>query len=558
MNALPSETFGHQYTWNKSDLFFGLMQGIALLCVICQICIEAHSDNLNCVALVVASSSLVIQYLWRSKAAIDYPNSSLALLGLCVTTQFAALVAQTLSWTPFIAMLRWPLFTFSVLAAVLVLAVFTHWVYRHLAFTNSLTASIANNVLAPIGAFTAPPAHTLWIMGGIGMVAMLSSGVATGDVGGKAFQALSFLAYIPFMIFLYHRLYGNSYCNMKKQGPLLIAFTISLMMVAMARNARQVMVTGPVQICLILLIYFLQDPAPITKRTITRLLTAAAAIAIAIALFTDVAIAMVITRDKLQNLTPLERIKDSVEVWMDRPRLKRYQEAFFNSAEFLRYDEAYLANPVLSRFSETKFHDNNIYFSSTVNESEHKELVQLSKDKLLNILPQPVLDALDIDLQKNSYSFTFGDFNRYLREGPNDTLGGFVTSSIWGHIIALFGLEWAAPVVVILLMFSYVMLDSYSRRGRGFDVAPMAMCSTWAVFINGLSGDSLIYNIGFYVRDFPQRLMLYLIVYAGVKYGLMLFKQQDGHEEVFSWWDRVARKLRSAPLGITRGSKRKS
>lgn len=515
-----------RFTWNKSDLFFGLMQTIGLLCTVCQWMIDPHIENLNCVVLVLLSSSLVIQYLWRSKAPIDHPLSSLALLGMCVTTQYAALVAQTLDWTSFTALLRWPQTTFLVLAMVQVLAVGTHWVHRHLAATRAMSDGLAQQVLAPLGALSVPPINTLWIMTAIGLVAMATArGTATGDVGGKALHAFSFLAYMPFLILLYHRRLGDAYCDMKKQGPLILAYMALLVLVAMARNGRQLLAIGPVQAGLIFLVYFLHDPTPITTRTIRRLAALVAVVTIGIVLFADLAVAMVINRDKVAILQPRELIEETIKTLADRPRLQQYRQAAQDGAEFKRYDEAYLDNPVIARFSETKFHDNNIHIATRTSNAERRAIWQLTEDKVLAILPQPLLDAMDLKVDKNELMFTFADYNRYLTEGPDGTLGGYATGSMWGHIIALFGLAWAPLVVVLTLLPSYVILDGFSRRGQGFDVAPMAMCSTWVIFIYGLGGDSLVYNIGFYLRDFPQRLLLYMLVYASVRYTLMLFQK---------------------------------
>ncbi|MES2091917.1 MAG: hypothetical protein V4532_18340 [Pseudomonadota bacterium] len=245
------------FTWTKSDLFFGLLQALCLLCVVCQVCIDSSVDNLNCVALVALSSSLVFQYLWRSGAPRDYPISSLAVLGLCVTTQYAALVAQTLGWTSFIQLLRWPVVTFGVLAAVQVLAVGTHWVHRHLALTKSISKIIATKVLTPMGALSVPPIGTIWLMALLGAISTATAGgIATGDVGGKAFQALAFMTYMPFLIPIYHRRYGQAYCDIKKQAPLLLAYVALLVLIAMVRNSRQLMAIGPVQAGLLFLSRF--------------------------------------------------------------------------------------------------------------------------------------------------------------------------------------------------------------------------------------------------------------------------------------------------------------
>lgn len=506
----------HLYTspsWTKGDLFFGLLQAFCLACGFLQVLIDSRAENLNCVALVVVSSSLVIQYLWRSGCAKDYPISSLAILGLCVTTQYAALLAQTAGWISFIELLRWPLTTFTVLAVVQIVAISAHWVYKSLAVTNAMTDFMATRLLAPIGALSVPPVNAIWAMSALGVFALATGGAATGDVGGKAFQAFNFLAYMPFLILIYHRQYGNNYCDIKKQGILLMAYVGLLVVVAVALNARQFMAIGPVQACLIFLVYFLKDPTPITKRTITKLVVLAGTLSLAVAMFADVSIAMVINRDKRDTLGARELIEETIKTLGDRAKIEQYKQGAYDFSEYKRYDETYLSNAMMARFSETKFHDNNIHFSTLISEFERSDLLNFTLDKILSILPQPVLDAFDIKIDKNGVFFSFGDFYRYLNEGP-DTLGGFAVGSLWAHLIALFGLSFF-PIVVFLILFpTFVVLDAFSRKGKTLVVAPVVMCSTWVIFSYALGGESLAWKIGFYFRDFPQKLFLYLLVYG--------------------------------------------
>lgn len=508
--------------WTKGDLFFGLLQALCLGCGFLQVLIDPRPDNLNCVALVVASSTLVIQYLWRSGCAADYPISSLAILGLCVTTQYAALVAQTLGWISFIELLRWPLTTFGVLAVVQVVAVFAHWVYKGLAVTNAMTDVIARHLLAPVGTLSVPPVNAIWAMSILGVIALAKGGAATGDVGGKAFQALNFLAYMPFLIPIYHRQHGAAYCDMKRHGPVLMAYVGLLVVVAVALNARQFMAIGPVQTCLIFLVYFLKDPTPITRKTIAKLALIAGTLSVAVALFADVSIAMVINRDKRDTLGARELIMATIQTLGDREKIEQYKRGAYDFADYKRYDETYLSNAMMARFSETKFHDNNIYFSTLMSDFERQDLWNFTIDKALSILPQPMLDSLDIKIDKNGVFYSFGDFYRYLNEGP-DTLGGFAVGSLWAHLIALFGLS-LFPVVVFLIIFpTYVFLDAFSRRGPRLDVAPVVMCSTWVIFSYALGGESLAWKFGFYVRDFPQKVILYLLLYGAYRQCVIFF-----------------------------------
>lgn len=510
-------------SWDHRDLFFGLLQGLCLLCAGLQVFIDSSTENLSCVAMVAASSCLLFHYLWRSGATVDYPLSSLAMLGLCVSTQYAALIAQTSGWISFIHLLKWPVTTFSVLATVQVVAVASHWTYKNLAAPNTASALTCRHVLTPMGAMSAPPVHALWIMAVLGGYA-LSKGmvVATGDVGGKAFQAVNFMAYMPFLIPLYYRRHGAGYCNIKVHGPALLAYAGLMIVIAMARNARQYMVIGPLQVALIFLVYLLQNPQPITRRTLTRLTALAIGAVIAVLAMTDLATAMLLTREKRDTVGSVELVKETLMALTDRDKLAERRQSDMDQATYKRYDEAYLSNPMLARFSETKFHDNHIQDATVMSRMEKADLENLTRDKLLAILPQPILDAMDIKLDKDVLAFSFGDFYRYLNEGPEGTLGGFATGSVWAHIIGLFGLDWFPVITALIFLPSFMLLDCFNRRGGNFDIAPVMMCSTWVIFSFALGGESLAFKVNFYLRDLPQKLIIYVLVLGAIKHGLNL------------------------------------
>ncbi|MBI5924580.1 MAG: hypothetical protein HY836_03200 [Aquabacterium sp.] len=511
--------------WTRKDLCFALLQLGALCAFVIQLLISADPVNLECVGWVVISSSLVFQYLWRSNSPEQYPVSALALLGLCVTTVYAALLAQSVDGAPLIELLRWPQTTFRVLAAVLFLSVLGHWIYRHLAAPQAGAQRITRLVHRPLKIVAIPSVHMIWLMSGVGAYALATGGgVATGDVGGKAFQALNFLAYMPFLIPIYHRQYGARYCTMKTQGPLIAGYVALLCVIGMALNARQLMVIGPVQALLMYLVYAWRDERPVTRSTVKWLLVSAVSLMIAIAMFAQLATAMVLVRDKRDTLKPWELIKETVTTLTDSARMAQYRQDALLDARYKVFDETYLSNPVMARFSETKFHDNTIYFGTRLTDRDRSELWDATIDKSLAILPQNLLDALEIRVEKDDYAFSFGDYYRYLNEGLDNTLGGFSVGSVWAHLLGLFGIEWFPVVVLLLVIPSSMYLDSFVTREQGVvNIAPVIMCSAWSLFSYALGSESLAWKIGFYLRDIPQKMLLYTVMYLIIMWGTQLF-----------------------------------
>jgi len=66
-------------------------------------------------------------------------------------------------------------------------------------------------------------------------------------------------------------------------------------------------------------------------------------------------------------------------------------------------------------------------------------------------------------------------------------------------------------------------LDSFSRKGRGFDVAPVLICSAWATFLYALAGESAVGKVAYLLRDLPQKVLMYALLYWCIRQGLALF-----------------------------------
>ncbi|MDO9235711.1 MAG: hypothetical protein Q7U28_06710 [Aquabacterium sp.] len=496
---------------NKADLLFGVLQLLCLLSIGAQVLIDYRYDNVISVTMVGLSTSALIQYLWRSGAAITHPVSSLALFGMCITSQFASLLIQTFDGQPFVQLLRNPVLTFFVLAVVHAVGILTHWAYRHLAAFQGFTQGIAKHVLSPLNVHAVPDTLTVWLLSLVGQYAFLSGQVEMGDSGGKFIAALAFLMWMPFLIPLYHKLYGEAYCSIKKQMPLILAYAFFIATVAIVKNFRQVMFIGPLQGVIIYFIYCLRDPTPVTLGTVKKLIAAFLGGLVLIWAVTDLATAMVLVRDKRDKASAREMIEETIKAVADKTEIRKYREAKDLDAVVAMYDEAYLHNPVLARFSETKFHDNMLFYSDALTDAQRTEILELSMLRTVLLLPQDLLDALDIKLDKSKYIYSMGDV--YINMNHGAEMGSFVTGSVWADMYAMSGV-WFPFTCALLFWFAYVVFDAMSRfDGRHF-ISPAALCTSWPIFIYGLGGESFSAKVGLLIREIPQRLLLYALCYA--------------------------------------------
>jgi hypothetical protein len=489
-------------------LFLGSMQVILLICAVLQLCIDSHYENLLPTAMVVVTSSLMVQYLRVSAAMTTHPVSSLALIGLTVSSQFGALLTQTLDGEAFTHLLRAPVLTFSMLASVHLVAIGSHWVYRHFSPLNDTSRFIANKVVSPMGGHAIPPVLVVWILGLIGLGATASGNGNFGDVGGKFIAGLFFLVWMPFLIPIYTGIQGQRYADMKKQLPMIVLFAAVIVAIALIKNFRAMMFVGPFQLAMVYLMHTCMVPTPVTRKMLKSVVGLILVLALAVSSLSDLMMAMEIARAKRETAKPKEVLEETYKNFNDKDMLSRYRQTKEMASVLQLYDENYLHNPMLARFTETKFHDNMMYFADRMNDSERDEIIYNLGVRLVSILPQNVLDLLEIKLKKEKYVYSMGDLYLSLQTGGN--LGSYVTGSIWADCYVVAG-AWFPVLVSVLMTLIFMVLDALGRFGPGLYISPVVTCTVWHIYLYGMGGDSLSFKVTQLVRDLPQKVILYTL-----------------------------------------------
>lgn len=491
---------------------------LALVCVLCfclQLFMFDEPDNLVCVTLAVVGGLSVAFYLWSSRPFDDAPLSTLAILGLCITSYMAGLVSQTVQGDEFTRYLRTPIWTFSVLLVVQWVTMVTHYAYRKFRPFYGARNALAVGVWSRLGAHETPKPMALWLLGGVGLASMLKGGASMGDASGKALEAMTFMVWMPFLILVFQRVYGEGYASFKKQLPLVLLYASLIFMLGMALNVRQFMLIGPVTAMLLYMMVAVRDPSPMPGRSMSKVFVMLVLGAAAVSMMADLATAMAVVRDKRDNASKLEFIEETYLAFQNKSGLQAYRDQGSVSALAGSYDETYLSNPVLNRFSETKFHDNMLFFSSSFSDADREEVIRQNKTKLLMVLPQPVLDALEIDLKKYLNQYSLGDV--YVNAATGSPLGGFITGSIWADAWVIFDV-FAPFVLAVMFILIFIVLDSMSRLEPGFFISPVGLCMAWTIFLYGMGGESFAIKGAMYLRDIPQKMLLYVLLYQSLKF----------------------------------------
>ena len=517
------------------DFVGGSLQWAGFVSCLLQIGIDFSPENALVSILAFITSTLTFQYIFRSKAYRDYPLSSLSLLGLCVTTQYGSLLSQTIGWTPLIANLRNARYTFCVLSAYQITALLSHQTYRSIASTLSIRQFLATRVFQPLGVFEIPSPGNCWTIGIIGFLATIVAHPSSdSELASRAIWGLGFLTWLPFILPALYQRYGDDYCSIRKQAIGLGVYVICICVTALAFNWRFLLFAGLVTTVLLYLVIYLQDQRLLRVSHIRNLAFIGVVGYFSTGLAANVVTAMEIAREHRERSTPIEMIEETLAAMQDFDKLKAFEDRKIRQSSFERYDETYVANPLFSRFVETKFDDNMFYFIEHLSNREERMATEEISERLWAILPEPVLKLIDPSRSKDVLTYSMGDFWAVLRTGGS--LGGFKTGSMFADGVAIFGEVGFAVVYFFICILIFALWDSLSlpRKDNPPEISALAMLLTWRLFQYSISGESIASVITFPVRGFLQSIGLYLIAYWLSRAAFGCYRPNDPGKRVIS------------------------
>lgn len=493
-----------------SKLINSTLLCLLLIAFIAQIIIDFSTDNIATSCIIFTSVLISLLYFRWSMALVTHPLSSFAIFGFCVTSQLGALLAQSASWVAVSDNLRQPFITFSLLAMYQFVALSAHALYRMVTSTSSYKLGLVRNAFQFLGVYTTPSVVNLWFIGGIGVFSLLLSYVS------PVAQGLSFLAWAPFLIPIYSQQIGSMYCNAKKNYLFLVFFTALIALMAMAFNARGMMLAGLATVLLLFLLVGMRSAKVVTA---SMLLKFGMVSLLGLALSwpaSNMVTAMVIARKDKFKVPITQMVTKTIDNFLDPEKLADYNKEVVVKDLRSSYDETYIANPMIARFVITKFHDNAIYFGGKISDKGSAEVWKVSEDFFLGTLPQPWLDELKIDVDKDKLYFSMGDLLVNLAVGS--PLGGEKTGSIFGQGEVMFG-NFFPVIYFFMCLILFIAIDIFSSRTAAgiTTLSVIGMLNVWPNFLFGITADSLHHLFSGVVRGVVQSVILYAIVFAIAK-----------------------------------------
>ncbi len=475
-----------------------------------QFAIDFSTNNIAASSIILTYVLVTLFYFRSTKALETHPLSSFAIFGFCVTSGLGALLAQSMAWTAVSDSLHQPLLTFSILAMYQFIALIAHAFYRILTSTSSSKQGLVRHALQALGVYATPSVINLWLMGGIGVFSLLLSHISPLANG------LSFLAWAPFLIPIYVQQYGAHYCNAKKSYLFLLPFSALIALMAMFFNARGMLLSGFMTVALLFLLVGMRNKKSINASLLLKLCVVGLLGAALSWPASNLVTAMAVARVDRGKISPIEMVSKTLENFKDTDKLERYKKLALAKDLRTAYDEKYINNPMMARLVITKYHDNAIYFAGKISDRGAEEIMKISEDFLWTTLPQPWLDALKVDVDKDRMQFSMGDTLAHFAIAT--PLSGLRTGSIFGEGWVLFG-NFFPIIYFVMCLILFLATDLFSMRtATGVTVlSVIGMLNVWPNFLFGITADSLHHLFIGVARGVAQPVILYAIVFAIAK-----------------------------------------
>jgi hypothetical protein len=503
----------------KPLYFVGHLRRLLILAVSAcgpvQLFLDDSLENLVCTLIAITGSVITFLYVLRIKRFRRTPISCVMILGCNISAFSAALLVQSIALRPITYNLSSSLTTFTALMETQLLVIVVHFFYDRSHSLNAARLAVTRYVFAPLRLLRAPTNFQLWLFGFIGCGATIVSArtyteaMSYGDVSGKFVLGYVPFAVAPFFIPLRSYLFGGS--NQSSSNWLAVtAYAFLLIAVAMAQNARATFSAGFLTLALTGLIAILSGNFQVKRSTIYSGVLIAA---IAFPIFTtlsDLATAMVIARDQRSNVSSLELIEITLSNFQDKTLIeeRRRRDAAILNGE---YNENYVNNPIFARFVYTKFVDVNMTNALLLTESQAQEVRSKAWARILALLPTPVIQYFNIDVDKTDILFSSGDIYSYIAKSIE--LGGFTTGSEIPDGLTIFGFFFW-PVLAVFVLAQFLAYDAFcivDKNGK-LVVSAVVLLNIVPIFTLGVMQESVANQVSSIVRGIPQLIFLYLIV----------------------------------------------
>lgn len=469
--------------------------------------------------IILLAWGLTYKYIMQPQNFLQYTFSTFIIFGYCFTQFCLPIIFTLIEGKPLIFNLDYPISVFihSFLALIVLIGAFTFY-KNHINFIRSGL----QNLLQRLRLFEVPSGKQFWLIGLLGLSSIAVKKMVFEDINSqnenlelfKFLQGLEPFSYLPFLLLFPAVVSTSDKLKKYKVSYIFIfAYLVVLIILGLMSNSRGMFMGGLVTIGLI---YFL---GLLIERIDFRIFTPKKVIIVSIGIWmltgplVDLGTAMVAVRGIRGEIPPTVLVEETLKTYKNKDALRRYKEiALYNAVE---WDENYFDNIFLARFCNLKFSDASLEQAFRMRNPDN-QMQEVVFKKYLSVLPKPLLEAVDIPLEKQFYTgASFGDFLFMRNSGVG--YGHFRLGNFLGVGLASFG-WWYLGILFLgsTLLFNFV--DSFviaegSKRSLFSVVGLLSILVFFSFFGIGTHSESVTYIFHYLTREWIQTIILYMLLF---------------------------------------------
>lgn len=394
---------------------------------------------------------------------------------------------------------------------------------------KALKVGTLKSALTYFGFYDPFSERTIWMMGFIGLtirvVSLARGSASTGDIIGKMMNVLFYYMYTP-VVMLFPGLYKkepDKPVNLK-QKKVWIYFAVATV-ISLATNSRNKVIAP---FCILILLWLLT----IIKCNVSikglftpkKILLITVSLVLLMNVFETISQAMLLNRSIRGELNFTELISATVDSIFSDDRNQewsKYSEAGGDEAgEYsYRWTEEYVKNTWLNRFCNIRISDETLYLGKRLGIEGQKKMQKDFFDRILAVIPQPILQSIVPTFNKELYYNARGDaLYIYAGVGGKSNWGEFRVTSNLGDGLATFDVLYF-PLQLLSWCIIMMLLNTFSRQKNGKVCYSLygllAAYESMMMFVNG---NGILDDILYMVRGYWQEVILFMIVFMISKF----------------------------------------
>lgn len=462
---------------------------------------------------------LRVKGIKRNKCLLPY----LAMFGLGVTFFWLPLIATLLESKPLTFRFQNPYLTFNNQLINLVMLI--------AAYRLCLSTYKRNNWLQQlwkkIGYFTPPTDKQIWAMGIIGMLAFVFLLSLQGSDGGKA-ENLGFLGQVcgvlsplnmlPFLLFFKECYGGNS---QKKQNALVLIFYFVLMVVLGLATGKRTTILGPVMTLVVcyLIPFFTENRRIFTIRNTIILFASLYLVTGPVA---NMAMAMAVGRDNSGRSNSTMTFNNIMNIYQDKELLHSLYQMSISDRDNLGnnlngWSEYYVDNVLFDRFCNIRVCDATLFYANRLG-FDNPRMHEYMTNKMLFLLPTPILRALGIQVNKFESLYTPGDLLSTEGLGLRQQYRGFRVAGDTGIGLYLWGYKYYILAFFLYYALFYFLSSKILVTQEGKVIIPVAeIIVLFKVFLTFNNDTGIVNVVSTLLRTGWQAVVVYCLIFFAVR-----------------------------------------